>query len=185
MSQTTLPSELERRRTGSDLVLGILSVIAGAIVLGHVAIAGLVSVIFLGWLLMLGGVVVAGAAIASWKTAGHWWGLVSGGLLVVLGLGFVRNPGVGLLALTLLAGSLLIVGGIVRLAAAFQPGAPKGVLLFSGGITLLLGLLVMFQWPVSALWYLGTILGLQLILDGLTTALTGRVRPVTAAARPA
>jgi uncharacterized membrane protein HdeD (DUF308 family) len=184
MSQTTLPPELERRRTGSDLVLGILSVIAGVIVLGHVAIAGLVSVIFLGWLLMIGGVVVAGAAIASWKTAGHWWGLVSGGLLVVLGLGFVRNPGVGLLALTLLAGSLLIVGGIVRLAAAFQPGAPRGVLLFSGGITLLLGLLVMFQWPVSALWYLGTILGLQLILDGLTTALTGRVRPV-AAARPA
>ena len=172
------PQLLERRRTGWDIVLGFLSVIAGGIALGHVALVGAISVLFLGWMILIGGVALAVNALVGWKDAGRRWDLAVGALLFLLGLGFVRNPGVGLLTLTLLAGSLLLVGGIVRLVAAFQPGAPRGLLLFSGGVTLLLGLLVLNQWPVSALWFLGTVLGIELILDGITTALSGRLRPV-------
>ena len=172
------PMLLERRRTGWDVVFGVLSVVAGFIALGHVALASAISVLFLGWTILLGGIVLAVSAIAGWKDAQRRWDLPLGALLVLLGLGFVRNPGVGLLTLTLLAGSLLLVGGIVRLVAAFQPGAPRGLLLFSGTVTLLLGLLVLNRWPVSALWFLGTVLGIELILDGITTAMSGRVRPV-------
>ena len=168
----------ERRRTKWDVAFGLLSVVAGGVMLGHVALASLVSVLFLGWTLIIGGIVVFVSAITTWGEPGHWWGVIAGGLLTVLGVGFVRNPGASLLVLTLLAGSLLIVGGIVRLVAAFQPGAPKGILIVNGAATLLLGLLVFFQWPVSALWYLGMVLGVQLILDGLTTAISGRVRVV-------
>jgi uncharacterized membrane protein HdeD (DUF308 family) len=182
MATSTSPDSttrtLERRRTGWDLVLGLLSVVAGVIVLGHVAIASLISVLFLGWMLILGGVVLVVSAIALWKEANHRWDLAAGALFVVIGFSFVRNPGVGLLALTLVAGSLLMVGGIVRIVAAFQPGAPRAVLVVNGVITLLLGLMVLNRWPVSALWFLGTILGIQLILDGITTALVGRIRVV-------
>jgi len=93
----------------------------------------------------------------------------------------IRNPGAGLLVLTLVAGSLLLAGGIVRIVAAFQPEAPRAVLLTNGIITLLLGILIVTQWPMSALWLLGTILGVQLIIDGITTALIGRLRPVRSA----
>jgi membrane protein HdeD len=96
----------------------------------------------------------------------------------VLGFVLVTNPGAGLLALTLLAGSLLLVGGIVRIVAAFQPGTRTGLLIVNGVVTLLLGVLVLGRWPVSALWFLGTVLGVQLVLDGLTLAISGRVRPV-------
>ena len=174
------PLLLERRRTGWDIFFGVLSAIAGMIALGHVALASAISVLFLGWAILLGGTVLAVSAIAGWKDHQRRWDLPLGVLLVLLGLGFVRNPGVGLLTLTLLAGSLLLVGGIVRLVAAFQPGAPRGLLLFSGTVTLLLGLLVLNRWPVSALWFLGTVLGVELILDGITTATSGRLRPVKA-----
>ncbi|MFP4148628.1 MAG: DUF308 domain-containing protein, partial [Nitriliruptoraceae bacterium] len=143
---------------------------------GHVAIASLISVLFLGWTLLLGGVVLVVAAIVLWKEATHRWDLAAGVLFVLLGFSFVRNPEVGLLTLTLLAGSLLLLGGMVRIVVAFQPGAPRAVLLLNGAITLLLGGLVLSRWPVSALWFLGTVLGIQLILDGLTTAIVGRVR---------
>jgi membrane protein HdeD len=172
------PQLFERRRTGWDIVLGVLSVIAGGIALGHVALAGAISVLFLGWTILLGGVALAISALVGWKDPGRRWDLAFGGLLFLLGLGFVRNPGVGLLTLTLLAGSLLLVGGILRIVAAFQPGAPRGLLLLSGGVTLLLGFMVLNQWPVSALWFLGTVLGIELILDGITTAISGRPRPV-------
>jgi uncharacterized membrane protein HdeD (DUF308 family) len=172
------PPQQERRRTGWDLALGFLSVVAGGVVLGHVAIAGLVSILFIGWILLLGGVIIGFSGLLNIKEPGHRSSLVVGVLLIVLGLGFVRNPGIGLLVLTLLAGSLLVVGGIVRIAAAFADGAPRAILLLNGGITLGLGLLVLFQWPVSALWLLGTILGVQLIIDGITMVLVGRLRPV-------
>ena len=175
---TEQPPSFERRRTGWDIILGTLSVLAGIFALSHVALAGAISVLVLGWTILLGGVALAISAIVGWKDPGRRWDLVFGALLVLLGLGFVRNPGVGLVALTLLAGSLLLVGGIVRIVAAFQPGAPLALLLFSGTLTFLLGFMVFNRWPVSALWFLGTILGIELILEGITTAVRGRLRPV-------
>jgi len=167
---------LERRRTGWDVLFGVLSVIAGFIVLGHVALAGVISVLFTGWMLLIGGVVLAVSAIVNWSDPPRRWGLAFGALIGILGFAFVANPGVGLLTLTLLAGSLLFVGGILRLVLAFQPGMPKGLLILSGIITLALSLLILVGWPASALWFLGTVLGVELIIDGITMALTGRMR---------
>jgi uncharacterized membrane protein HdeD (DUF308 family) len=73
---------------------------------------------------------------------------------------------------------------MVRLVSAFAPDAPRGILLVNGLVTFGLGVLVLNRWPVSALWFLGTALGIQLILDGMTTVLIGRVpivRPTKAA----
>lgn len=167
---------LERRRTGWDVLFGVLSVIAGFIVLGHVALAGVISVLFTGWMLLIGGVVLVVGAVVNWSDPPRRWGLASGALIGMLGFAFVNNPGIGLLTLTLLAGSLLFVGGILRLVLAFQPGMPKGLLLFSGIITLALSLLILIGWPASALWFLGTVLGIELIIDGITMALSGRLR---------
>jgi uncharacterized membrane protein HdeD (DUF308 family) len=169
---------LEHRRTVWDIVLGVITVIAGGIVLGHVALASLVSILFVGWMLLIAGIALTVSGIVGWKQPAQRWSLATGAILVILGLGFVRNPGAGLLLLTLLAGSLLLAGGIIRIVAAFQPGAPRVVLLLNGGVTLALGFMVVNQWPLSAMWLLGTILGVQMIVDGLTTALVGRVRPV-------
>jgi len=175
------PWGLERRRTIWDVILGMITVIGGGIVLGHVAIASLVSILFVGWMLLISGVVMTVSGLVGWKQPAQRWNLATGAILAILGLGFVRNPGAGLLVLTLLAGSLLLAGGIIRLIAAFQPGAPRVVLLFNSGVTLLLGFMVVNQWPLSAAWLLGAILGVQMIVDGLTTALVGRIRPVEVA----
>jgi membrane protein HdeD len=171
----------QRRRTFWDVVLGLITVIAGVVVLGHVALAGLVSIFFVGWMLLVSGVAVTLSGIVGWRQATQRWNMAAGAILAILGLGFVRNPGAGLLVLTLLAGSLLLAGGVIRLIAAFQPGAPRLVLLLNGTITLVLGFMVVSQWPSSALWLLGTVLGVQLLVDGLTTATVGRVRLIEAA----
>jgi uncharacterized membrane protein HdeD (DUF308 family) len=40
-----------------------------------------------------------------------------------------------------------------------------------------LGLLILNRWPNSALWLVGTLLGIQLIVDGMVLILVGRLRP--------
>ncbi len=169
---------LERRRTGWDIVLGIAVVVAGAVVLGHVATASLVSILFTGWMALIGGIVLVVGAIVGWRSGARRSDLLAGVLFVILGIGFLRNPGAGLLVLTLLAGSLLVLGGVARVAAAFEAEAPRAMLFVNGIVTFLLGLLILLRWPVSALWLLGTIIGVQLLIDGVTLAVAGRLRPV-------
>lgn len=176
---------LERRRTGWDIVFGILSMIAGIIVLGHVVVASIVSVLFVGWMMIIGGAMLAIGGIFGWRNATNRWDIVTGTLLVLLGLGFVRHTGVSLAMLTLLAGSLLLAGGVLRAVAAFQPGAPRSLLLVSAAITLILGALILAQWPVSALWFLGTVLGVELVIDGVTSVTIGRFRITSGTTIPA
>jgi membrane protein HdeD len=169
---------LERRRTGWDVALGVLSIVAGFVALGHVALASAISLLFLGWTLVIGGLALLVSGVAGWRDPDHRWGVVGGALLGLLGIGVLRNLEASLLVLTLFAGSLLLFGGIVRIVAAFQVRAARGVLLLNGIVTTLLGLVVFVRWPVSALWFLGVVLGVQLIVDGVTTATVGRVRVV-------
>jgi membrane protein HdeD len=176
---------VERRRTGWDVVLGILVTVAGVIVLGHVAVASVVSILFIGWMAIVAGLVLFVSTIVGWADAARRWELVSAAVLFLLGLGFVRNPGAGLLVLTLLAGSLFLVNGIVRIVGAFQEmGNARALVMLSGLVSVLLGGLVLFQWPVSALWFLGTMLGVEMVFDGITTAIVGRLRPVEASRAP-
>jgi uncharacterized membrane protein HdeD (DUF308 family) len=167
---------LERRRTGWDVVVGVLSAIAGIVVLGHVALASVISVLFLGWMLLASGLVLAVGAIANWGDPSRRWNLAWGVVLGLLGLGFVRNPGVGLLTLTLLAGSLLFIAGVFRIVLAFQTDAARALLVISGAVTVVLSLMILLGWPYSALWFLGTIVGVELLIDGITIAATGRLR---------
>lgn len=167
---------LERRRTGWDVLFGSLTATAGVVVLTHVGLASTVSVLFLGWMLLVAGAVLLGAAMVGWSDPARRWSLAFGTITGVLGAGLVANPAAGLATLTWVAGSLLLLAGVLRLVLAFQPGTPTGVLLYAGTVQTVLGLLLLLAWPGSARWFLGAALGVQLLVDGATTLLVGRWR---------
>jgi uncharacterized membrane protein HdeD (DUF308 family) len=168
--------ETALRRTVWDVVLGAVFIVAGVLVLGDVVIASVVSVLFLGWTLLISGVVGVLAALARIGRGGFWLGLLGGSLSLVAGIVFVRNPGTTLLALALVAGALLITGGLVRIVLAVQQPDQRAVLALSGVIGIVLGLMILNRWPESALWLLGTVLGVQLIVDGVLLLVLGRLR---------
>jgi membrane protein HdeD len=173
------PPALVMKRTGWDVLLGLLLVATGAFVLGDVAIASVVSVLFVGWTLLVGGVIAVVLALFRMRRGGFWIGLLNGALTLVTGLVFVRNPGVTLLALSLVTGALLIGGGIIRLVLAVQEPDQRLVLAISGVLSVVLGLMVLNRWPESALWLLGTLLGIQIVVDGVLLILLGRPRFTT------
>jgi uncharacterized membrane protein HdeD (DUF308 family) len=164
-------------RTWWDVVLGGILVGTGVVVLGDVVAASVISVLFLGWILVIGGVVGMVTSLFLIRRGGFWIGMLGGVLALVAGVVFLRRPGATLLALSLAIGAVMLVSGITRLVAAVQHREARLALLLSGVLSIVLGLLILNRWPTSALWLVGTLLGIQLIVDGVVLILVGRLRP--------
>jgi len=100
----------------------------------------------------------------------------------VIGLFVLRNPVIGAVALTLASGVAFFASGLTRLAWSFTDRQGRFVLFISGLISLGLGFFVLFNLGAATLVLLGTLLGVQTLLEGLTLIAVGRVRPAKDAA---
>ena len=116
---------------------------------------------------------VAGAAEIGIGMHSQGWGrfflwVIGGVLYLFVGLVCIFNPVFASVALTLMLGAGLIAAGAVRVFLAFQLPAdhPRGMVLLAGGITILLGLVIVAHWPADAVWVLGTLLGVDLLFHG-------------------
>jgi len=182
------------RRTLHDnwgwyLVLGIALLLFGLFALGNVALATVVSVRVFGVLLLLGGVALIVLAFrgGGW---GHVLALVLLGLLFLYaGWALLRSPVIGALSLALTLAVFFIVTELIRaIAAVIERPRGWGWSLLSGVLTVLLGALLWAQWPVSGLYAIGLLLGIELIFDGaawIATALLARTAPSEPAFQPA
>jgi uncharacterized membrane protein HdeD (DUF308 family) len=95
----------------------------------------------------------------------------------VLGIVFLRNPATAALTLTLVAGTLFLVGGINRIIASFQQPEYRVPLLIGGTLSAILGLIVLFNLVGATLTLLGVLVGIEALVDGITLLLIGRARP--------
>lgn len=167
---------LERRRTGWDVILGILLVLGGIVVLGDVVLATVVSVVLIAWTSLFSGVVMLVGALFRIRSGGAWSAALGGAVLTVLGLFMLRNPIIGAVTLTMLAGALFLTGGLARVVAAFQSAQHKLILAVSGLVSIGLGLYVLINPVVATLTLLGVLLGVQIVVEGLTLITLGRLR---------
>jgi uncharacterized membrane protein HdeD (DUF308 family) len=136
---------LERSRSGWDVVLGLLLIVAGVAILAHAVAATVVSVFFLGWLAVIGGIVGLVAGLVRIGKGGFWPAIITGSLLLVLGVVILRNPAASAVTLTLIAGTLFLMGGVIRLIAAFQIDQNRWIMVVSGLVSLALGLIVVLN----------------------------------------
>jgi uncharacterized membrane protein HdeD (DUF308 family) len=167
---------VEWRRTGWDVVFGAVLIIAGIVLLGDVAVATKISVWFIAWTTLISGVLLLVGALLRIRTGGALWAAVGGAILTVIGLFILRNPTIGALTLTLLAGALFLTGGLVRIVMAFQADQHKALLAIGGLVSLALGIWVLVDPEAATLTLLGILLGVQILVEGLTLATLGRLR---------
>jgi uncharacterized membrane protein HdeD (DUF308 family) len=75
----------------------------------------------------------------------------------------------------LLLGVALAVSGVMRVILAFsiREGTSWTWVALSGLVTLLLGLVILVHWPVSSLFVLGVLLGVDLLIIGLSWIFVG------------
>jgi len=157
-----------RAKWGWIVALGVVYLIAGIIALGSVVAATVASVFVVGIMMLIAGVVevVSAFQMRSWGRFLLW--LILGVLYVLAGFFAFENPLLAAVWLTLFLGAALVASGILRIFLAFnmQAGSPWIWVAISGVITLLLGVIILVHWPVSAVYTLGIFLGVDLVFAG-------------------
>jgi len=86
---------------------------------------------------------------------------VAGGAILLL------NPLRASLSLTLMLGIIWILSGLVRVFLAEGMGRGRRAFMLSGTVSIIAGLVILFQWPASGLWVLGLCLGVDPIFHGI------------------
>lgn len=152
-----------------SLVIGIIIALSGIAGLLYAGIATLTSVFVFGILEIIVGVSLIAHAY-SVKTAQQvLFNFILGILCIVAGILLIVYPEAAALSLTMLIAVLLIVGGIARIIASFTMKFEHwGWLLLNGVLGIILGVLIINQWPISALWVIGTFVSLDILFTGLT-----------------
>jgi uncharacterized membrane protein HdeD (DUF308 family) len=151
------------------LVLGFLS-LALPFAAG-IAIATAVAI-----LIVCAGIIHLGGSFATRTVGGFLWRLLVGGVYLIAGVYLLIHPGLNLLSLTLLLAVLFFVEGIFHIGTYFhlRGHAASGWILFDGIITIVLALLIWQSWPSSAVWAIGTLVGINLLMSGFTRLMFSR-----------
>lgn len=156
-----------RRVWGWLLAWGVLLSAAGCAALAYPAAATVVSVEVFGALLVFA---AAGQFVAAFRARGWGGGLCAGlcgALYLLAGVVLLDRPLLGAAGYTLFLTTLLFALGVIRVAAAASARfSGWGWAALSGGVSVVLAVLIWRDFPASALWVIGTFVGIDLIFAG-------------------
>lgn len=150
------------------VLLGIVFILAGFFVLGDVVAATLISAIFIGAMAIVAGGFEIVHAFWTKGWGGFLWQLLLGALYVAAGIVILSQPVQGALILTYVLGLVLAISGFVRIVLSFGHWKSGGwIMLISGIFGVLAGLVILTGFPMTGLWVLGFVLGIDLIMHGV------------------
>ncbi|WP_405942395.1 HdeD family acid-resistance protein [Streptomyces sp. NBC_00207] len=162
------------RSYGLLALLGVILVLAGLVGLVYTGLATLTSMFLFGWLLLIGGAVGLLHAVQSRKSNYFWLAVVVAAIDLAAGFVILRRPEASAEALTMFAALLFLTGGLFRLVGALVVrGSNFGLALVQGAFGVLLGVLILSNWPGNSLYVIGTFFSLALLFDGLSLIALG------------
>src|SRR3984957_11106647 len=170
------PSSVLRKGTTFPVGWAILLIIVGFFALALPFEAGIAIAVLVAVFLIVAGIAHLAGSFAARTTGGFFWRLLVGCAYLIAGVYLVVNPKLSLVSLTLALAALFFVEGVFHLVTYFQirsaPGS--GWLLFDGIVTLILAVMIWKSWPASAVWAVGTIVGVNLLMSGFTRMMYSR-----------
>ena len=168
-------SHFIRRASGWLIAIGAVFIILGMLAIIEPGVAGLAVALLVGWLLIFGGILHLVGTFAGGGVGRVIWQLLLAIIYIVGGIYFLINPLLGLGTLTLFLASILLVEAVLETVAYFQrrSEAGSGWMLANGFITLVLGGLIWLHWPSSSVWAIGILVGVNLLMTGLSRLMLG------------
>jgi uncharacterized membrane protein HdeD (DUF308 family) len=164
---------------GWSIVLSVLLIVAGILAIILPPLSSIGVAILVGWLLVLCGFAHMAYTWHISRGGGLFWGILLGLIYIGTGGYVLLHPLASLYSLTLLLAACLLLEAILEFILSFQlrPLPGSGWLLFDGIVTLILAIMIWRTLPNSAMWVLGTLVGISMLFSGiarLTISLAAR-----------
>jgi len=155
---------------GWSLALAILLTIAGLFAILVPIVSGIAITLIVGWFFTVVGILHFLFAWKTHSTGGVFWEILLGFLYLFSGLYLIVHPLAGLVSLTLFLAIYFLFKGIVQILHFFQLQPRHGSywLLFDGIISLILAVMIWRSWPFSAVWVVGTLVGISMLFTGFS-----------------
>jgi len=164
-----------KKASGWFLAIGIVFILLGIVAIVEPGVAGLAVTFLVGWLLIIGGVAHVIGSFSGGGGGRVIWQLILGILYFVGGIYFVTHPLLGLGTLTLVLAAIILTAAVLEFVTYFRTrnDGRSGWMLANAAITLLLGGLIWFHWPSSSVWAIGTLVGINLLMTGVSRLMLG------------
>ena len=158
-----------KKNSGLMISMGVILLLMGLLVMGSPMVAGVSLALVIGVMLIIGGI---GQLVIAVKTGKGIPNIIVGVLTLFIGGYMVNNPGA---AMTIFLAAYLIISGIFEVLMSFQVKPVKGWrwTLFSGIVSVLLGIMIWSQFPLSGAWAIGILIGVRLFFSGLALLMFG------------
>jgi uncharacterized membrane protein HdeD (DUF308 family) len=164
-----------RSKWGWFVALGTALVLLGVLALGDVVAVTLASAVFVGAMFLVGGIfhLIHAFMVKTWS--GFLMNVLAGVLYVIGGALIMDEPIAGALLITIFLIAALVVGGALRITVALRHREMGGwwLMVLSGLVSVVIGILLYGSLPWSGLWVLGTLIGVELLVQGVTWLMFG------------
>jgi uncharacterized membrane protein HdeD (DUF308 family) len=168
----TMPDAVAVVKQGSKwgIVWGVLLVILGMLAIAEPFLAAVALATFVAWLLIFVGIVHVALAFHAHSGKAMAWKLLVGVAYLFIGGYLLFRPVLGVASLTLMLAFLFLVEGVLDFMLWWKSRSTRGAfwILVDSIITLLLGGMIYVHWPSSSFYAIGTLLGISLIISGVT-----------------
>ena len=182
MAQT--PTDLVRQASTASVIWGVLLIVFGLVAVAMPFFAAVAVNLAVAWLIFLAGVVHLILGFRAHGAGSLIWKVLVGLAYLIFSVYLFTHPVLAVASLTLVLACLFLLEGIFNIVLFFSLRTMPGssMFLLDGIITLGLGVLIYMQWPSSAAWAIGTLVGASMIVSGITrVTLSLTVRKAAAA----
>ena len=149
-------------------ILAALELVLGFILLSFPFLLGLSAVWVGGFVLGIAGIIRLVQGIA--QRVNRWWNLLAAVLYLAVGVFTVLMPVLSMEWWTLFIGACLLTAGIMRMGVAIGMWRAPGCFwrCLNALVSLVLGVMIIWGWPESSVWLIGTLIAVEMIFSGWT-----------------
>lgn len=152
-----------------SLVIGICLTVLGIFTIVFSTFTSFVTVLFLGVVLLIRGFFDIFHSIRTYRMPHFWNRFLMDIFSLLVGVFLVTHPAVSIAVITLFISAFFIITGLYRtVSAPVEKTRNWEWVLFSGIFSIIVGLLVWTQWPFSALWFIGLLIGIEILSLGIS-----------------
>ena len=180
MTDESRPEAIElavaRHAAKSGVAIGVLLGLLGVLAVMAPLLTGIAVTVLIGALMFIGGVMQTVFAFGAESFGKGALKFLFGGLSIIAGSIIAMTPEASLGLLTMMLAAFFVASGgtDIVLGLGRESGENRGSMLFSGILSVLLGVLIIAGWPISGLFAIGVYVGLRMLVHGWELMALGR-----------